>query len=74
MRVLRLRMLAVKNSMKRSLVSRAGAAIAAGSVSRPARTSAGGAAMASSSVKIMGSLGLLGHAIRRLLTLAFLLS
>jgi hypothetical protein len=46
MGVLRLRMFAVKNSMKRSLVRAPAAAIAAGRVSSPARTSAGGAGMA----------------------------
>jgi hypothetical protein len=51
----RLRMFAVKNSMKRSLVWAPAAAIATGSVSGPARTSAGGAATTSASLKTMGS-------------------
>ena len=55
--MLRLRMLAVKNSMKRSLVSAPAAVIAAGSDSMPTRMSAGGAATTSLAVKIMSSLG-----------------
>jgi hypothetical protein len=46
-----------ENSMKGSLVRAPAATIATGNVSRPARTSAGGAAMAPSSVKSMGSWG-----------------
>jgi hypothetical protein len=42
MRVLRLRMLAVKNSMKRRLARSPWARIMDGSASRPARISAGG--------------------------------
>jgi hypothetical protein len=56
--VLRLRMFAVKNSMKRSLVSAPAAVIAAGSDSMPTRMSAGGAATTSPAVKIMSSLGI----------------
>jgi hypothetical protein len=56
MRVLRLRMFAVKNSMKRSLVSAPAAVIAAGSDSMPTRMSTGGAATTSLAVRIMGSL------------------
>jgi hypothetical protein len=41
-RVLRLRMVAVKNSMKPRLARSPGARIIVGSVSRPARTSGGG--------------------------------
>ena len=52
--MLRLRMFAVKKSMKRSLVRAPAAAIVAGRVSSPARTSAGGVAMALSSVRSMG--------------------
>src|SRR5712664_3519547 len=53
-------MLAVKNSMKRSLVRGPAAVIAAGNMSMPARMSAGGAAITSSAVKTMGSFGSLG--------------
>ena len=42
MRVLRLRMMAVKNSMKRRLARSPLARIITGSISSPARTSAGG--------------------------------
>ena len=72
--MLRLRMFAVKNSMKRSLVRAPAAAIAAGSVSRPARMSAGGAAMAPSSGQNYRFLVALWAWIRRLLTLSFILS
>lgn len=58
--MLRLRMFAVKKSMKRSLVRAPAAAIAVGRVSLPARTSAGGAGMAPSSVKSISSWGSLG--------------
>src|SRR5713101_2862288 len=53
-------MLAVKNSMKRSLVRGPAAVIAAGNMSMPARMSAGGAATTSSAVKTIGSFGSLG--------------
>ena len=54
MRVLRLRMLAVKNSTKRRLARSPWARIMDGSASSPARASAGGGAI--SSLKMMGSL------------------
>ena len=52
--MLRLRMVAVKNSMKRSAGAFARARIMAGSASSPARTSAGGGTI--SSVKTIGCL------------------
>ncbi len=58
MRVLRLRILAVKNSMKRRLARSPWARTIAGSASIPARISAGGGLI--SSVKRIGGLGTLG--------------
>jgi len=54
MRVLRLRMLAVKNSMKRRLVRSPWARIMDGSASRPARINNGGGTI--SPVKMIGCL------------------
>ena len=54
--MLRLRMLAVKNSMKRRLARSPWARITVGSASRPARTSAGGGTI--SSVSRMGGFGI----------------
>src|SRR6266851_2802740 len=58
-RVLRLRMVAVKNSMKRRLARSPWARMIAGSISMPARTSAGGGMIWS--VKMIGCLAIGPH-------------
>src|SRR5260370_38035515 len=68
MRVLRLRMLAVKNSMKRRLARSPWARTIAGSASIPARISAGGGLI--SSVKRIGAFGTSAAPPRPLLFLA----